>query len=120
MESRVQRAPGCTAMHRARAFIAWISAAYIAALLAVVAVAIFYPSFVQEHVNKPPPDVLALVLNLPDLLVLLPFAGLVALHSPHAMPEALYILGLAALCWAPIIYFIWYVKTGRKGAARTT
>jgi hypothetical protein len=124
MESRIQRILGGTAMRRARALMAWISAAYIATLLAVVAVAIFYPSFYKEHVNKPPPDALAFVLNLPDLLVLLPFAVLAlpfaVLAAPHSTDArlALYLQGLVALCWAPIIYFIWYVKTGRKGAAQ--
>lgn len=124
MESRIQRILGSTAMRCARAFIAWISAAYIATLLAVVAIAIFYPSFYKVHANKPPPDALAFVLNLPDLLVLLPFAVLAlpsavlaAPHSPDAR-LALYLQGLVALCWAPIIYFIWFVTTGRKGAVR--
>jgi hypothetical protein len=109
---------------------AWLSATYVAALLMVVGVWFFIPSFAGKSAGAlcywtdalvpgvectgPWAGLLAFVLNLPAALLYLPMFALAALGSL----TGLRLLGMAVLYWAPIIYLAWYAMSRGECAVR--
>ena len=124
-------------MGGARIWIARLCGTYAVALVLIIVMWFFIPHLADKEAGtlcyrtdallpgiKCTGDwgrVLSFVLTLPIALLAMPGLGVVALARGSAgLPAAAYLLGLSALCWAPLIYLAWYVVAGRKGASGAT
>jgi hypothetical protein len=121
-------------MKRVRTWIAWGSGVYVLALVLVVMLWFFIPSFQHRaeavcywtdalvpgiKCSGERGDILSFLLNLPARLVWMPMFGLLALGSLAGLPTAAYLLAQAALCWAPIIYLAWHLFTRKRVPSAT-